>query len=136
MTTQITGFILDTWFVTALHKSRPRTTVYGIGKTLEGKTFGFADMRNPLRFFIRKDELPRCEDLLKHRGCTWDESELTTMDGASVVSVYPSKRKSLSQLPEDLSKRNVRSYEADMECSHRYLMEKGIHRMATIEGTH
>ena len=129
MHSSLTGFILDSWYTT--YRS---TTLFAIGKAIDGSTFGLVEKRFPLRFFIRSSDLERARTVLKQGICYWESTDLTTMDLESVIAIMPFSRRSLQTLTEDLARLYVRTYEADMEFSNRILMEHGIHRLVTLEG--
>jgi DNA polymerase-2 len=127
----VTGFLVDMY-----HRFRNGATeFYGIGRLETGETFGIIDDRHIPRFFIRKSDCDRAAPLAMARGVVCRDSLLTTMDREPVCSLEAPRQTSLGRLAESLASLGIRTYEADINFSHQYLMERGIRGSLSITGT-
>ena len=126
----IRGFLLHVF-----HRlQQGRTVVYAVGKLETGETFGLLDRRAEPGFYIRVSDREKARLRVERAGGTLVESESTTMDGEGVVRVNCRTLAGLRRLAKQLQDGDVRTYEADLNYSHQYLMERGLRGSVRIAG--
>ena len=122
------GFLVDMY-----HRYRNGATeFYGIGRLETGESFGIIDDRQVPRFFIRNSDRAQAEPLIRGAACR--ESGFSTMDTEPVYSVEAPQQQKLRRLAESLASRGIRTYEADINFSHQYLMDHEISGSLSITG--
>jgi len=110
------------------------TVLYGVGRLASGDTFAFIDGREAPYFYVRTGELDQIRPLAERAGAEIADTALTTMDGDPVMRVSHPRISPLRQLADELLKRDLRTYEADVNHPRHYLMARSLRGPITIGG--
>ena len=125
-----TGFLLHVF----QRNQGAGTVIYGVGRLASGDTFAFVDGREAPYFYVRTGELDRIRPLAARAGAAIADTALNTMDGEPVMQVSHPRISPLRQLGDELIKRGLRTYEADVNHPRHYLMSRGLRGPITIGG--
>ncbi|MFL2936891.1 MAG: DNA polymerase II [Myxococcota bacterium] len=101
------------------------------GRLESGEPFLIEDDRFRPYFFVRTQDLPRLETDLATR---FQETELADLDGEQVSRITLPLPSAVRPLRDQLVGLGVRTYEADILFSYRYLMDHAIRVSVGIEG--
>jgi len=110
------------------------TVVFGVGRLASGETFAVVDGREPPCLYARSSDLSVVRERGPRYGAHVDDTALSTMDGESVVRVSCSRLNQARQLADDLHAAGLRTYEADVAHSRRFLMDRGLRGPVSIRG--
>ncbi len=124
------GFLLDV-FQRSLNG---KAVLYGLGRLENGDTFGLVERRVRPHFFIRASDLDAAKPLIGGNGVGWADSAFRTMDGQAAVRLYADHERPLRRLAEKLGEHGVRSFEADLPLSRRYLIDRSVTGPVSIDG--
>ncbi|MAE65639.1 MAG: DNA polymerase II [Phycisphaeraceae bacterium] len=130
------GFLLDVFH----RRKGDRFAVFGIGRLESGETFGFVDDREPPGFWIRASELDRAQHLAPAEGIAIDPvhavdpNQWTTLDGETVTFAGGERLADTKAFATRLEEHGVRTYEADISPSRRFLINRGIRGGVRVHG--
>ncbi len=124
------GFLLDV-FQRSLNG---KAVLYGLGRLESGDTFGLVERRVSPHFFIRAGDLDAARPLIDGSGAGRADSAFRTMAGEATVRLYADRERPLRRLAERLKEHGVRSFEADLPLSRRYLIDSSVTGPVSIDG--
>ena len=102
-----------------------------MGRLETGETFGLLDSRARPGFYVRVSDRER----VRYRGAgELRESGLETMDGEEVERIDCQTLRSARSLAKQLQEGGVRTYEADLNHCHQYLIERDLRGSVRIFG--
>ena len=127
----VRGFLLHVFH----RQRRGKTVIYAVGKLESGETFGLVDDREPPGFYVRASDRDKARESAQTAGASVEDCSWTTMDGEPVAQVTCSQASALRKLGDRLREAGVRTYEADVTHSRRYLMNRGLRRTVSIRGS-
>ena len=109
------------------------TVVYGVGRLASGGTFAFVDGRSQPAFFVRCSDLETARRACGGRAQV-EATAMRTMDGETVARVFCPRAARLRLVAHELERAGVRTYEADLGHSRRYLIERGLLGPVRVRG--
>jgi len=127
----VRGFLLHVFH----RQQQGKTLIHAVGRLETDETFGMLDTREQPGFYVRGSDLEAVQSQVKRVGGTAAESALTTMDGEPVVRVNCSTLAALRRLARQLREDPIRTYQADVNYGHQYLMDRGLRSSVRIEGS-
>jgi DNA polymerase-2 len=107
-----------------------------VGRLSTDETFAVVRNHYHPSFFVRRAELARAQDALGNSDFGLLESWWKTLDGAEVAELRFRTMREASAAAERLALRSIRTYEADLKATDRYLMDQGIHGSCEILGSY
>jgi len=123
----IRGFLLHVF----QRQQGRRTALYAVGRLETGETFGLLDSRARPGFYVRVSDRER----VRYRdGGKLRECGLATMDGEAVERIDCQTLRSARRLAKQLQEGGVRTYEADLNYCHQYLIERNLRGSVRIFG--
>ena len=108
--------------------------VYGIGRLETGETFGLVLGRRQPFFFVRNSSATAVLELAAPRGVRLEATSLRTMDGEGVTRVIGNRLRPLQALSDDLSRAEIRTYEADVSHVVHVLADLGVTGPVRLSG--
>lgn len=111
-----------------------RSVILAAGRLESGESFALVDDRMPPLLYLRSSERSAAQNLLQKHRAKEQSSNWTTFDGERVEAWTVTTTAQLKTLAQDLKSVGVRTYEADLDFTLRYRMERQISSQIEIEG--
>jgi hypothetical protein len=124
------GFIVQSFAQPLSHGTR----LAFVGRMATGETFAVVRNRFHPSFFVRRSELGDAQGALGSIEFGVLESWWKTLDGAEVAELRFESLRDASVAAERLALRSIRTYEADVKATDRFLMDQRIHGSCRIVG--
>ena len=131
MPEQYEGFVVHSYFP----KNKQSARLYLVGRLRNGETFAIVEERERPAFYLRESEQRPAQEFLSNEGVLFEPYPFHTLDGEACVRVSWDTVQQFQQGFQELGERGIRTYEGDMRYTDQYLMSRGIHGSAIIEGT-
>ncbi|MBN2382306.1 DNA polymerase II [bacterium] len=125
----VTGYLVDSYF-------RSRRGFYGLCyfcRLADDRTAGIFINNYQPSFYIRSGDCDQARSIVHACGGTLAETGLQTMDNEPVFAVS-ALQTTFQKCMVELHKHAIRTYEADLKPTDKYLMERGIHSVVEIVG--
>ena len=124
------GFLLHVF----QRQEQDGTATCAIGRLENGQTFAFYDDREQPGFYVRAVDLEAVRQLIEADEIRCDEGGWSTMDGEAAVRLSTGRVSILRKLSDSLKLQGVRTYEADVNHSLHYLINRTLRGAVRIGG--
>ncbi len=124
------GFLLHVFH----RRHKGRDVIYAVGKLESGQTFGLMDSRAAPAFYCRVQDGETVRREAVAQRAEWIDVPFHTLDGAAVARIECRRVGGLRRLAKRLEELGVRTYEADLNFSLHYLMERGLRGSVWLHG--
>jgi DNA polymerase-2 len=130
MSETVAGFLLHVF----QRQQQDNTVTCAVGRLENGQTFAFYDDREQPGFYVRAADLEAVRQLAVVEGIVFAEGKWSTMDGEAAVRVSAGRPAVLRKLRQRLEQQIIRTYEADLNHSLHYLINRGLRGSVGIGG--
>lgn len=126
------GFLVDIFQGTV----SGRSAIFAAGRLENGESFALVDDQIAVYFYIRKSDREALRALYPQPAFVLDESDYSAMDGEGLLRLNFRTTGEMKRLHEELSDKDIRTYEGDLDLATRFRISHNIQAEIEIEGEH
>ncbi len=125
-----TGFLLHVF----QQSLEGRTTLFGIGKSNDGLTFGLVDKRVAPSFFVREADIGLVRPYLSQARAMIGPCGFANLQGEPLASVQAPQAAAMRRLVDRLEAEGIQTCEGDIPLPRRYCMDRRLHGPVQVTG--
>lgn len=109
--------------------------IHAVGRLENGQTFGLMDRRAKPAFYVRTEDAEEWQPIVAHDRAVAVDVALCTLAGDGVVRIECDRVGQMRALAQRLGERGIRTYEADLNFSLHYAIERGLCGSVHLSGS-